>query len=97
MKRRKADTSTQNNRVGQCRLRCTRQMDRNKKLQKQYQPIAYHNKTKQGQHIKQGERAQDAATYWATEIWKKQRKKNIHKSVQTRSTTIYDSTQYTKY
>ena len=39
-------------------------------LQKHYQPMPYHQKNKEGKHIKRDDRAEEAAKYWATEIWK---------------------------
>ena len=46
-----------------------------KNLKRQYQPITYHNKDKEGKHIKTRDRAQEAAKYWAEEVWKKEKQR----------------------
>ena len=43
-----------------------------KAMKNQYQPRTYHSKDKNGKHINMYRRAQEAATYWAEEIWKKE-------------------------
>ena len=46
-------------------------------MKKQYQPMAYSQKDKEGKHIPMNRRAEFAAKYWADEIWNK----NIRESI----------------